>query len=185
MITDRNGDAEKAKQLMLQVGMLSSVLEHSVPEQMFVDPDSATKPEGFSAAKALGMAIAQGQKIYNINQQNRNIALANLRLDTVAMSEINSALASGREVTAHTDQLTVPGFRGSGYAITDPVTGEGVYKISGGKEWGRVVDSRNRSYSDWRAYARSDSGWKYAIHRNGGGNNYLGRYPHCCDGATV
>jgi hypothetical protein len=138
MITDRSGDKDKAKQLMLQVGMLSSALEHSVPEQMFADPDSATKPEGFSTVKALGMAIAQGQKVYTINQQNRNTALANLRLDTVAMSEINSALASGREVTTHTDQLTVPGFRGSGYSITDPVTGEGVYKISGGKNGGFI-----------------------------------------------
>jgi hypothetical protein len=49
------------------------------------------------------------------------------------MSEITAALATGKEVIAHTDQLTVPGFRGSGYVITDPVTGEGVYKISGGK----------------------------------------------------
>jgi hypothetical protein len=132
-IQDRHGDGSKAKQLMLQVGMLSSALEHQVPEQMFTDPNSATKPEGISTAKALSMALAQGQKIYTINQQNRTTALSALRLDSLAMAEINSALASGKEVTAHTDQLTVQGFRGSGYAITDPVTGEGVYKISGGK----------------------------------------------------
>jgi hypothetical protein len=136
MITDRNGDSEKAKQLMLQVGMLSSALEHQVPEQMFIDPNSTAKPEGLSTAKALGTAIAQGQRIYTINQQNRATALPNLRLDAGAMAEINNALASGKEVTAHTDQLAIPGFRGSGYSITDPVTGEGVYKISGGKNGG-------------------------------------------------
>jgi hypothetical protein len=133
MITDRNGDAEKAKQLMLQVGMLSSTLEHQVPEQMFYDSDNLTSLNGFSTAKALQLAIQQDQRIYTIDQNNQSQALSNLRLDTVAMSEINSALASGREVTTHTDQLTVLGFRGSGYAIIDAVTGEGVYKISGGK----------------------------------------------------
>ena len=139
MITDRNGDNEKAKQLMLQVGLLGSALEHSVPEQMFTDPNSATKPEGFSTAKALSMAAAQGQRIYTINQQNQAQALSHLRLDSLAMSEIRAALAAGKEVTAHTDQLSVPGFRGSGYAITDPVTGEGVYKISGGKNGGFLI----------------------------------------------
>lgn len=135
-VKDRQGDSAKGKQLMLQVGMLSSALEHSVPEQMFNDPNSATKPEGFSTAKALGLALAQGQKIYTINQTNKAQALSKLHLDAGAMSEINTALSSGKEVIAHTDQLTITGYKGSGYAITDPVTGEGVYKISGGKNGG-------------------------------------------------
>ena len=59
-----------------------------------------------------------------------------LHLDSLAASEISDALASGKEVTTHTDQLTVPGFRGSGYAITDAITGDGIYKISGGKNGG-------------------------------------------------
>jgi hypothetical protein len=135
-IKDRSGDNGKAKQLMSQVGMLGSALEHQVPEQIFTDPDSVIKPNGFSTAKALGMAMVQGQKIYIINQQNQAQALPNLRLDGLAMDEIRSALASGKEIIAHTNQLSVSGFRGSGYATTDPVTGEGVYKISGGKNGG-------------------------------------------------
>jgi len=135
-ITDRFGDNSKAKQLMLQIGMLGSALEHQVPEQMFSDPDGTIKAEGVSTAKALGIAIRQGQRVYVINQQNQATTLQALRLDSLAMSEIRSALAAGKEITAHTDQLTVSGFRGSGYAITDPVTGEGVYKISGGKNGG-------------------------------------------------
>jgi hypothetical protein len=117
----------------LHIGMLSSALEHAIPEQMFTDPNSATKPEGFSTVKALAMAVAQGQKIYTINQQNQAQALQNLRLDSGAMDEIRSSLAAGKEIIAHTDQLTVSGYKGSGYAIIDPVTGEGIYKISGGK----------------------------------------------------
>jgi hypothetical protein len=148
---DYQGDDEKEKQFTLQAGMLASTLEHSVPEHMYTDPDSATKPEGFSTAKALGMAMAQGQKIYTINQQNRNTALSNLRLDAGAMAEINSALASGKEVTAHTDPLTIAGYRGSGYVISDPVTGEGAYKISGGKNGGFLDDLKGflEKYKDY------------------------------------
>jgi len=140
-VENRQGDAAKKKQLMVQVGMLSSSLEHSVPEQMFTDPNSTTKPEGFSTAKALGMAMAQGQKIYTINQQNQAQALQNLRLDSGAMEEIRSSLAAGKEIIAHTDQLTVAGYKGSGYAILEPATGEGIYKISGGKNGGFVEGS--------------------------------------------
>ncbi|MDR0273907.1 MAG: transglutaminase-like domain-containing protein [Burkholderiaceae bacterium] len=133
VIKDKNGDGDKAKQLMLQVGMLSSTLESGVPEMMFTDPNNSTKPEGFSTAKALAMAMQQGQRIYTITQQNQATALPALHLDSLAMSEISDALAAGKEVTTHTDQLTVPGFKGSGYVIADPITGDGTYKISGGK----------------------------------------------------
>jgi hypothetical protein len=134
VIKDKNGDGNKAKQLMLQVGMLSSALENSVPEQMFTDPNTGIRlVEGFSTVKALAMAIQQGQRIYTITQQNQTIALPALHLDGLAMSEIKDALAAGKEVITHTDQLTVLGFKGSGYALLDPMTGDGIYKISGGK----------------------------------------------------
>jgi len=139
VIEDQVGDGGKAKQLMLQVGMLGSSLESSVPEQMFTDPSTGAIPEAFSTAKALGMAIQQGQRIYTITQQNQAAALPALHLDSLAMSEIRNALATGKEVITHTDQLTVPGFRGSGYAIIDPLTGDGTYKISGGKNGAALI----------------------------------------------
>jgi hypothetical protein len=135
-IKDRNGDDDKAKQLMLQVGMLGSALEHQVPEQMLSYPNNVTKLEAFSTVKALGMAMAQGQRIYTINRQNQATTLSALRLDSLAMSEIRDALAAGKEITTHTNPLTIAGYRGSGYAVTDSVTGEGIYKISGGKNGG-------------------------------------------------
>jgi hypothetical protein len=139
VIKDRGGDSDKAKQFMLQVGMLGSLFESAVPEQLFTDPNSATRPQAFSTVTALAMAMQQGQRVYTINQQNQATTLPALHLDSLAMSEINDALASGKEVTTHTDQLTVPGFKGSGYAVTDPVTGEGIYKISGGKNGGYIL----------------------------------------------
>jgi hypothetical protein len=121
VIKDQAGNNDNATQLMLQVGMMSSALESGVPEQMFTDPNTGTIPEGFSTAKALAIAMQQGQKIYTITQQNQVTALPALHLDSLAMSEIGDALAAGKVVTTHTDQLTVPGFKGSGYAITDPL----------------------------------------------------------------
>jgi hypothetical protein len=155
-VKEGQGDSDKAKQLMLQVGMLGSALEHSVPEQIYTDFDSVTKPEAFSTAKALGMAMTQGQRIYTINRQNQTQVLPNLRLDAAAMDEIRSALSLGKEVIAHTNQLTVPGFRGSGYAIIDTVTGEGVYKISGGKNGAFLKELENFLSTFWDSLSEHD-----------------------------
>ena len=142
------GDDDLRKQFLLSAGMLSSALEHFVPEQMFNSPNIAIKPEGFSTAKALGMAMAQGQKIYTINQQNQSQVLQDLKLDSDAMSDIRASLAVGKEIITHTDQLVVDGFKGSGYAILDPDTGEGAYKISGGKN-GAFVSDKDKDYLDY------------------------------------
>jgi hypothetical protein len=44
---------------------------------------------------------------------------------SIAMDEIESALASGRTEVAHTDPVSVPGWTGVGYVILDPDTGAG------------------------------------------------------------
>ena len=136
VVQAQNGNKDQNIAFNQQVGMLSSALEHSVPEQIFTDPnetDPTKRPNGFSAAKALSIAAAQGQRIYTITPATQNIALPNIRLDATSMSEIRAALASGKHVTTHTDLLTVPGYKGAGYVILDPDTGAGIYKISGGK----------------------------------------------------
>lgn len=125
-----DGDTTKQPSLGLQTGMLSSALEHSVPEKMFSTP---TQPaQGVSAVKALQIASSQGQRIYHITPQNQVQVLPNLHLDGLAMSEITQALATGKEVIAHTDRISVPGWTGEGYILFDPTTGSGSYKITGG-----------------------------------------------------
>ncbi len=137
-----DGDAAKRPQLSLQTGMLSSALEHAVPEQLFSTP--ANLAQGVSAVKALQIASQQGQRIYHITQANQGSILSNLHLDGLAMSEISQALATGKEVITHTDRISVPGWTGEGYILFDPVTGDGAYKIAGGGNggwlfWGTVV----------------------------------------------
>jgi len=134
MVQDSGGDSQKSTRLMLQTGTLGSFLEHAVPETLFKRADgSSGRPEAFSAVKALQLANQQGQRIYSITAENRASVLQRIRLDSLAMSEIQNALSIGKHVITHTDLLNVPGFRGAGYIIYDPATGEGAYKISGGK----------------------------------------------------
>jgi hypothetical protein len=129
----------KWRNLNLETGMLSSALEHSVPEQIFGTPQQAI--QAVSAVKALQIAAQQGQRIYHITQANQAQVISDLRLDGLALNEINQALAAGREVIAHTDRVSIPGFTGEGYILFDPISGSGAYKITGGMNggWGYLV----------------------------------------------
>jgi hypothetical protein len=131
-----DGDTEPQRHYTLQVGLLSSALEHAIPEQMFNDPNDTVTPDAVSAVKALQKANAQGQRIYRITQTNMEAVLGNIHHDNATMAEIQNALHSGREVITHTAAVSVPGWNGAGYIILDSKTGDGAYKISGGKNGG-------------------------------------------------
>jgi hypothetical protein len=134
------GDTEAKKNFVLQVGVLSSVLEHAVPEQMFADTDSAAlPPDAISAVKALTKASAAGQRIYQITSANQAGTLPNIHHNSLTMDEIRAALAVGKEVITHTDPVSVPGWSGAGYIIIDPATGDGAYKIGGGANGGWLL----------------------------------------------
>jgi hypothetical protein len=126
--------SEKARQLTVQAGALSSALEHGVPEQMFSTEDEPV--EAVSAVKAFGIANSEGQRIYRITQANQVEVLPSIHHDQNTMDEIKAALAAGKEVTTHTDPVSVPGWQGAGYVILDPETGAGAWKIGGGANGG-------------------------------------------------
>jgi hypothetical protein len=118
LIGVNDGNADKKKQFTLQTGLLSSALEHAVPEQLFVN---AQKPgEAISAVKALQKANAQGQRIYHLTPANQATILGNIHHDRATMAEIRNALYAGKEVITHTDAVSVPGWtikKGSSLAI--------------------------------------------------------------------
>lgn len=118
---------------ILQNGMMSSALEHSVPEQMF---RTAGAVEGISAVKALGIASRAGQRVYHITQANMQEVLPQIRLSSPVINEIRTAALTGKEIVTHTDEAAVPGWSDAGYIIFDPPTGNGAYKISGGANSG-------------------------------------------------
>ena len=122
--------------------MRESAYEHLIPEKLFTDPTDANRPQGVSAVKALALAVSQGQKIFTLNAQNQAqqpALLAQISIDPQAMAEIQNALAAGKEVTVHQSPITQSGWTGSGYIITDPETGAGAYKISGGANGAALV----------------------------------------------
>jgi hypothetical protein len=129
-----NGNLQETKNLIESEGYLSSALEHGVPEQLWAD--ASNPPNAISAVKALQIAASQGQRIYTITSVNAAVALPQMSHNQAAMLEIQQAIASGKKVVTHTASVSVPGWTGSGYIITDQTTGEGVYKISGGKNGG-------------------------------------------------
>jgi len=131
-----------------------SALEHAVPERFFNDPAQCNSydnpspiaglpdcPQGISAVKAIGLAAAQGQKIYTITQKvyndNPNIvstALSAHSYDT--QSKVQQALDAGYEVTIHERPITQSGWTGAGFISVDPATGAGAYTIEGGSNGG-------------------------------------------------
>lgn len=129
-----NNDAEAEKNYTLQIGMISSALEHATPEVMFAD--GGNTGEGISAVRAIQKAALQGQHIYRLTAANLADALPNVYHDPDAISEIRNAVNSGKEVVTHTDAVQVPGWSGAGYLIIDPETGAGAYKIAGGANGG-------------------------------------------------
>ncbi|NND83359.1 MAG: transglutaminase domain-containing protein [Gammaproteobacteria bacterium] len=124
------GEQDTRVQMKFQAGLLSSALEHAVPEQMFSDPANPT--DGVSAVKALQIAASNGQKIYQIDDSNLNAALNDITLDPAVEAEIRESVNNGLTVITHSDDIQVPGWSGAGYVILDTDTGAGSYKISGG-----------------------------------------------------
>ena len=123
--------------------LLESILEEattilteggSVPEKIY----SSTTEQGsaVSAVKAIAKASEEGQRIYSLTQANMAATLPGLNLAYETEQEIAQALRSGFNVTTHTDTLQFEGWEGAGYLRSDPVTGNGSYKISGAKNGG-------------------------------------------------
>jgi len=132
-----DGTKDKQIQFMMTSGVNSSVLEHSVPEQLFSTPDNPA--HGISAVKALAIANEQGMPIYTIDQANIGTVMPQLQIDGDVKADIQNAVNAGKEVTVSKSNITFNGWTGCGYIIVDTVTGAGAYMISGGLSGGFLV----------------------------------------------
>jgi len=132
----KNNDARLTKTLGQQLGVMTSALEHRVPELFFTKEQNSG--EAVSAVKALALASAQGQRIYQVTATNVNSVLPMLNISSEVKEEIRDSVAVGKTVTVSQKNITVGGWTGVGYMVLDPLTGSGAYRISGGKngaEW--------------------------------------------------
>lgn len=131
-------DNDNAQQIVFvrQMGTRLSAYAHLVPEKFWTNEQHPGK--GVSAVKALAKAAAEGQKIYTLTGAHPS-AVYPLQIDEHARAEIQNALNAGQTVTVHERPITVLGWTGSGYIISDPATGSGAYKISGGANGGWLL----------------------------------------------
>ena len=122
-------------------GARMSANEHHIPESFFNNPSSIIKSaNAISAVKALQFAVNQGQKIYQISQNNINTVLPQLNHNSDTITDISNAVAAGKIVTISQTKVSVSGWTGSGYIILDPNTGAGAYMIGGGADGGFLSD---------------------------------------------
>ncbi|MDX8377609.1 MAG: hypothetical protein R8L53_06255, partial [Mariprofundales bacterium] len=128
--TPKNGNNDERFGFVLQAGMLSSALEHTVPEQMF--STATQKAEAVSTVKLLNLAAQQDMPILHITPANKAATIPALQLAPEVIAEIQAAVAVGKEVIAHQSNITAFGWTGAGYVVFDPVTGDGAWRISGG-----------------------------------------------------
>ena len=93
--------------------------------------------------KAFALANAQGQKLYTITKQNIDKVLPMIQASTLTKGDIRNAVMSGKTVTVHEREVSVPGWHGTGYMVFDPVTGDNAFMISGGGNggWAKVKEA--------------------------------------------
>ena len=156
-------------------GQYMSALEHAVPERFFNDPQKCNLqgasnptaglpdcPQGISAVKALGLAAAQGQRIYTITQKvyNDNPNIVNTALSAHSydtQNRVQQSLDAGYEVTIHESPIAESGWSGAGFIQIDPTTGAGGYTIEGGSNGGFLGCGDSIDYSVEKICAHIDS----------------------------
>lgn len=134
-------DKESRINFIRMSGIQGSSYEHLVPELLFTTLNE--QAYGSSAVKALSIAASEGQKIFTLTKANLE-QLNNTNIDTDVRIEIQNAVISGKAVTVHEKPINIFGWNGTGYAIIDPNTGAGAYKISGGANGGFVQSTASR-----------------------------------------
>jgi len=130
----KNNDAQMVKTIVQQVGMMTSAWEHRIPELLFTNDEHPG--EAVSAVKALVIASAQGQRIYQVTSENMNAVLPVLNINTNVKDEIRAFVAVGKVATVSQNNITIDEWTGVGYIIADAETGAGAYRISGGDNEG-------------------------------------------------
>jgi len=133
----KNNDAQIANTIGQQVGMMTSALEHRIPEMLFSNEENPG--EAVSAVKALAIASNEGQRIYQVTSENVNAVLPVLNISTEVKDEIRDSVAVGKKATVSQNNITVGSWTGVGYIIADPDTGAGAYRISGGSNGGMFM----------------------------------------------
>ncbi len=147
VIKAKNGENNKVIEYMLTSGVISSALEHAVPEELF--STNIFSVEGISAVKALQIANDQGIPIYTISQDNLSEVLPKLQINDVIKASITNAVRAGKTVSVSKNNINYNNWNGCGYVISDPDTGAGAYLISGSINGGIIIFKNTDCDQSW------------------------------------
>ncbi len=128
-VTSLNGDDSVSKKYMLSTGILGSLYESVVWEEL-------TGEESISTISILAKAQENDIDILNISTLNLDSGLNELHTDETTKQEIIKAVNEGKTVIIPTENTVIGDWHGTGYILLDRATGAGAYMISGGLNGG-------------------------------------------------
>lgn len=122
-------DAAIMRGFVLEAGHIGSYLEAGIYDQAFLMPPG----HSMSAVTALKLANDQGIPIYHLTAGNLATVLPVLSVSEEVKSDIANAVGAGLEALVSQRNVSTGSFTGVGYILSDPRTGSGSYRISGGR----------------------------------------------------
>lgn len=138
-VVSLNGEEDAPKEYMFSTGIMSSLYESTVWEEL-------TGNESVSTISILNTAREEGIDILLLSSANLDTELEKLNTDEATKQTVINAVNSGKIVTIPTENVTMGNWHGTGYIVTNPETGTGAYMISGGLNGGSTTDDVTLAY---------------------------------------
>lgn len=131
-VVSLNGKADVPREYMMSTGMVSSLYESTVWEQI-------TGYESVSTISILAKAQEENIDILLISSANLDTEIEKLNTDDTTKQTVINAVNSGKTVTIPAKNVAMNDWYGTGYIVTNPETGAGAYMISGGLNGGALT----------------------------------------------
>lgn len=121
-------DAEATRRAATQMGAMGSFAEGATWDLL----TGGAVGSGLTASTLLLRANEAKIPIYRIDASNVDQYLPQLALAADDKADIRAAVNAGLSVLAPAAETTIGGWSGTGYLIQDPVSGGGIWRVSGG-----------------------------------------------------
>ena len=128
-VVSLNGDKAEEQRYMLTSGMISSVCESYIWEELL-------GVEAVSTIAVLNQACQEGIEVYALCSKNYEEYRSKLNVNASVLAAVDSAIASGMIVTIPAETIQMGDWVGTGYMVTNPDTMATAYMISGGLNGG-------------------------------------------------
>jgi len=125
-----------------------SSLEGSILENRLFEEDLGV--ESISTAKLIGKAREEGIEVLEVDQGNVDALLPDLPFDEELKKEIREGVRQGLVVRLPRREISYEAWKGIGYVVEKPETGESGYMLGGGIGGGMTVWGMDK----WPAYYR-------------------------------